>query len=240
MWGTGAGLATSFWNLNSGPTERCAYRSIFLESTSQLQSASESAGSLIKRLLSSIEPYLLPGNRKTPRVKTIHSLFSDTAAVRQQLPVQERHYDQEGVLCQPGCAGRGPTHCGGQRGGTTRGENILVCLALPLHGGNSCVRPPQHFSVQPSFFSTRLARLQIVKEDDSSWPAPDQVGRQELEIVIGNEHISFATTKLGSLLQVQSSDDPEGLRVFYYLVQDLKCLVFSLISAHFKIQPIAR
>ena len=40
--------------------------------------------------------------------------------------------------------------------------------------------------------------------------------------------------------QVQGSKDPEGLRVFYYLVQDLKCLVFSLVSAHFKIQPIQR
>lgn len=39
------------------------------------------------------------------------------------------------------------------------------------------------------------------------------------QIVLGNDHISFATTKLGSLLQVQSSKDPEGLRVFYYLVQ---------------------
>lgn len=103
-----------------------------------------------------------------------------------------------------------------------------------------------------------------MKEDDGNWPAPDRVGRQELEVVMGNEHISFATTKLGSLLQVgrplcgaaplrglsrsailpcarlasrirrfrlterriagplpqvQSSKDPEGLRVFYYLVQ---------------------
>lgn len=42
-----------------------------------------------------------------------------------------------------------------------------------------------------------------MKEDDANWPAPDRVGRQELEIVLGNEHISFATTKLGSLLQVR-------------------------------------
>jgi hypothetical protein len=34
---------------------------------------------------------------------------------------------------------------------------------------------------------------------------------------------------------VTESDDPEGLRVFYYLVQDLKALVFSLISLHFKV-----
>lgn len=106
-----------------------------------------------------------------------------------------------------------------------------------------------------------------MKEDDFKWPEPDRVGRQELEIVMGNEHISFATSKIGSLVDVQSSDDPEGLRIFYYLVQvsslfpfsilsliltmcfssyltlfallqDLKCLVFSLISLHFKIKPI--
>ena len=49
------------------------------------------------------------------------------------------------------------------------------------------------------------------------------MGRQELEVVLGAEHISFATTKLGSLLQVQGSKDPEGLRVFYYLVQVRVC-----------------
>lgn len=61
---------------------------------------------------------------------------------------------------------------------------------------------------------------------------------QELEIVIGDEHISFTTSKTGSLLDVNQSKDPEGLRGFYYLVQDLKCLVFSLIGLHFKIKPI--
>jgi len=42
------------------------------------------------------------------------------------------------------------------------------------------------------------------------------------------------TAKIGSLVDVTDSADPEGLRVFYYLVQDLKALVFSLISLHFK------
>lgn len=36
-------------------------------------------------------------------------------------------------------------------------------------------------------------------------------------------------------MDVTESQDPEGLRVFYYLVQDLKALVFSLISLHFKV-----
>jgi hypothetical protein len=30
------------------------------------------------------------------------------------------------------------------------------------------------------------------------------------------------TAKIGSLVDVQESEDPEGLRVFYYLVQDLR------------------
>merc|ERR1712098_923322 len=79
---------------------------------------------------------------------------------------------------------------------------------------------------------------EITKEDDSLWPPPDRVGRQELEIVCGDEHISFTTSKIGSLVDVNNSKDPEGLRTFYYLVQDLKCLVFSLIGLHFKIKPI--
>lgn len=78
----------------------------------------------------------------------------------------------------------------------------------------------------------------ILKEDDSFWPKPDVVGRQELEIVIGNQHISFATSKIGSLIDVTNSKDEEGLKVFHYLVQDLRCFVFSLIGLHFKIKPI--
>lgn len=79
-----------------------------------------------------------------------------------------------------------------------------------------------------------------MKEDDNLWPEPDKSGRQELEILLGDDHISFATAKLGSLLQVQNSEDPEGLKVFYYLVQDVKCFAFSLINSHFKVQPFGR
>ncbi|RMD40833.1 hypothetical protein DV735_g4317, partial [Chaetothyriales sp. CBS 134920] len=79
---------------------------------------------------------------------------------------------------------------------------------------------------------------EIMKEDDSKWPQKNRDGRQELEIRLGNDHIQFETAKIGSLVDVADSADPEGLRVFYYLVQDLKALVFSLISLHFKIKPI--
>lgn len=107
----------------------------------------------------------------------------------------------------------------------------------------------------------------VLHEDDANWPSPDRGGRQELEIVLGNEHISFTTAAIGTLTarpaarqgrvglraplmyratscgagsvqDVNSSNDPEGLRVFYYLVQDLRCLVISLISLHFKIKPL--
>jgi len=54
---------------------------------------------------------------------------------------------------------------------------------------------------------------QIMKEDDNNWLEPDRVSLQELEIVMGNEHISFTTSKIGSLVDVQSSADPEGLRI---------------------------
>merc|ERR1712149_30046 len=32
---------------------------------------------------------------------------------------------------------------------------------------------------------------ELIKEDDNNWPVPDRVGRQELELVMGNDHISF-------------------------------------------------
>ncbi|CAH8466914.1 unnamed protein product [Dicrocoelium dendriticum] len=83
-----------------------------------------------------------------------------------------------------------------------------------------------------------IEESEILSEDDANWPDPDRVGRQELEIVCGDEHISFTTSKIGSLIDITNSKDPEGLRTFYYLVQDLKCLVFSLIGLHFKIKPI--
>ncbi|GMH22860.1 hypothetical protein Nepgr_024703 [Nepenthes gracilis] len=48
-----------------------------------------------------------------------------------------------------------------------------------------------------------IAESEIMKEDDNNWPEPDRVGRQELEIVMGNEHISFTASEIGSLVDVQ-------------------------------------
>merc|ERR1712070_118683 len=79
---------------------------------------------------------------------------------------------------------------------------------------------------------------ELLDEDDNNWPIPNRSGRQELEIVLNNDHISFCTKKIGSLFDIDNTQDPDGLRIFYYLVQDIKCLVFSLIGLHFRIKPI--
>lgn len=90
-----------------------------------------------------------------------------------------------------------------------------------------------HAALIPAFASSSN---NFNREDDTKWPQKNKDGRQELEIRLGSEHISFETAKIGSLVDVNESEDPEGLRVFYYLVQDLKALVFSLISLHFKVR----
>lgn len=36
-----------------------------------------------------------------------------------------------------------------------------------------------------------ISDSEITKEDDRNWPEPDKIGRQELEIKINKEHISF-------------------------------------------------
>lgn len=102
--------------------------------------------------------------------------------------------------------------------------------------------PPPHTGRVHKSIIEELKRIvresEIMKADDAKWPEPDRVGRQELEVVLDNEHISFTCSKIGSLTSINESEDPESLRGFYFLTQDLKCLVFSLISLHFKIKPI--
>ena len=49
----------------------------------------------------------------------------------------------------------------------------------------------------------------ILRADDSVWPEPDRVGRQELEVVLDGEHICFTCSKLGSLAEIEATTDPE-------------------------------
>ena len=87
-------------------------------------------------------------------------------------------------------------------------------------------------------FRNIVEESEIFKEDDNNWPEPSADGTQELEIIMGDTHISFCLSKINSLMDVKEASDPDGLRVLYYVVQDLKCLAFALINMHFKIKPI--
>ncbi len=42
--------------------------------------------------------------------------------------------------------------------------------------------------------------FEINSEDDKNWPEPDRIGTQELEIVNGNDHISFAVCNYYNIL----------------------------------------
>ncbi|KAJ2662313.1 hypothetical protein IWW48_001888 [Coemansia sp. RSA 1200] len=79
---------------------------------------------------------------------------------------------------------------------------------------------------------------EIMKESDEKWPSRDENGRLQLEIRIGEKSINFETARITSLADIQNTKDPEGLRVLYYLIQDFKCLILSLVSLHYKIKPL--
>lgn len=72
---------------------------------------------------------------------------------------------------------------------------------------------------------------------DDEWPKPDKIGKQELVIRVGSKEVSLQTSKIGSYAEVQKTKDANGLTVFFYLVQDLKCFVFSLVNLHFRVAP---
>mmetsp|Transcript_23912 Transcript_23912/g.50867 ORF Transcript_23912/g.50867 Transcript_23912/m.50867 type:complete len:159 (+) Transcript_23912:151-627(+) len=89
---------------------------------------------------------------------------------------------------------------------------------------------------------TELKRIikisNITTVDDEKWGEPPDARHWELEIKIGNEHICFNCAEITSLADIQDSPDPIGLTVLYYLTQDLKCFIMSLINLHFKVKPI--
>lgn len=86
-----------------------------------------------------------------------------------------------------------------------------------------------------------IVESNIVNVDDSKWKEPEDgttAGRQELECKVGSHHIAFTTCEIGSLTDIQKSPDTDGLTAFYKLIQDLKELILTLISCHFKARPI--
>lgn len=78
----------------------------------------------------------------------------------------------------------------------------------------------------------------ILECDDSKWPEPDRNGRQEMEVRVGNTHLSLVTNKMNLMEDIEASQDPQGLAAFTFLVHDVKALVLQLVSLHFKIKAI--
>ena len=81
----------------------------------------------------------------------------------------------------------------------------------------------------------RLPRSRVVVwvEGERHWPRPAPRSQPPSCALCRPQ-----CAKVGTLAQAQACDDPKGLTRFYYLSQDLKALVFGLISMHFKIKPI--
>ncbi|OAF71313.1 Protein mago nashi [Intoshia linei] len=44
-----------------------------------------------------------------------------------------------------------------------------------------------------------IKESQIVEENDEVWPEGNRIGTQELEIKLGNDHISFSTCKIAKI-----------------------------------------
>ncbi|AIO00574.1 mago nashi-like protein, putative [Leishmania panamensis] len=83
-----------------------------------------------------------------------------------------------------------------------------------------------------------ILRYAVCESDDERWPTPDRNGRQELEVHLGNTHISLVTNKLTSMADIPNGSETVGLVRFYNFVRDIKALIFALVSIHFKIKPI--
>lgn len=79
---------------------------------------------------------------------------------------------------------------------------------------------------------------EIYREDEKQWPPPDKIGKTELIIKMNGLEWKGRTSKIGSLNDLNHCKDPDGLKLYYFLVQDLKSLVLSVMSLHFKIKPI--
>lgn len=83
-----------------------------------------------------------------------------------------------------------------------------------------------------------ILQSHLLECDDSNWPEPDRNGRQELEVHVGNTHLSLVTNKITLFEEVEKSRDPKGLESFFHLVRDMKALVLALVGLHFKIKAI--
>jgi hypothetical protein len=51
-------------------------------------------------------------------------------------------------------------------------------------------------------------------------------------------YFNFKTCQIGAVAEALKCEDPEGLKNFYYTIQDLRLFVFALVAMHFKIKPV--
>lgn len=89
-----------------------------------------------------------------------------------------------------------------------------------------------------SEFMKIVRQSQILLENDDEWPKPLRESKQELEIRSGKDQKLLKTNGRLSLVTISNEKDSAGLKTFYYLIQDIKVFVFSLMSLNFKVDPI--
>lgn len=94
-----------------------------------------------------------------------------------------------------------------------------------------------------------LLDSEIIEEDDRLWPMPDKVGRQELELIMGTEHIRFSVShscpsfiayKARLDLEIGKHDgcatEPGPRRTKGILLSGPRLEVFCIFSGHITFQ----
>ena len=89
---------------------------------------------------------------------------------------------------EPRRADRGEAHHHRQRNPQVRRRHRFGIS--PPASWRACSRPPGS-----SRRARRCGAARVSREDDRLWPEADRIGRQELEIVLNNEHISFTVRR---------------------------------------------
>lgn len=49
---------------------------------------------------------------------------------------------------------------------------------------------------------------EILTQNDSKWPKPDKIGKQELYVRVGDKEVTLKTSKLGTIAEVNKTEDP--------------------------------
>eukprot|EP01139_Manchomonas_bermudensis_P021571 Amastigsp_a683326_75.p2 type:complete len:151 gc:universal Amastigsp_a683326_75:685-233(-) len=82
-----------------------------------------------------------------------------------------------------------------------------------------------------------IAETGILGLDDASWPLGSG-DSEEIEVVLGDDHVSFTTDATLTTAAIEASADPRGLRAFRAFGTAIKELATSLTRAHYNPRPI--